>query len=187
VTASSFALDRAIHALRAGGVIAYPTEGVWGLGCHPFDAPAVRRLLHLKGRSETKGLILVAADVRQVEPWLERTPPQRLGEILASWPGPVTWIVPAPIGAPSWITGGHPGVAIRVSAHPPVQALCRAFGGALVSTSANPQGRPPARSALAVRRYFGTRLDYILNGELGGRRGPSQMREALSGRVLRTG
>jgi len=182
---SRLPLDLAVRALHAGGVIAYPTEGVWGLGCDPFDPQAVHRLLDLKGRSAAKGLILAAGDVAQVLPWLDALEPARREAVLATWPGPVTWVVPLPPGAPRWVSGQHEAVAIRVSAHPVVRSLCLAFGGTLVSTSANPQGRNPARSALAVRRYFGDRLDAILPGALGGLRGPTEIRDARSGRVLR--
>jgi len=180
-------LERAVRVLRAGGVIAYPTEGVWGLGCDPFNAGAVERILRLKGRSRSKGLILVAGDVAQVRPLLGRVPVAQRIELLGSWPGPVTWIVPVGDEMPRWITGKHDSVAIRVSDHLQLASLCRLFGGPIVSTSANLQGRPAARSALAVRRYFRGAIDYLLPGELGGRRGATAIREALSGRIVRPG
>lgn len=180
-------LERAVRVLRAGGVIAYPTEGVWGLGCDPFNAGAVARVLRLKGRSPGKGLILVAGDVAQVRPLLGRVPLAQRAELLGSWPGPVTWIVPVGDEMPRWITGKHDSVAIRVSNHLQLASLCLLFGGPIVSTSANLQGRPAARSALAVRRYFRGKIDYLLPGELGGRRGATAIREALSGRIVRPG
>ena len=166
-------------------MLAYPTEGVWGLGCDPDNASAVQRLLALKGRSAGKGLILIAASVDQVRSLLRGLSPLQLQPILASWPGPVTWLVPAPPGFPAWITGGKPTLAVRVSAHLGVVALCRAFGGPIVSTSANPSGRAAARTELAVRRYFRERLDGLLPGELGGLQGPSEIRDALTGRIIR--
>ncbi|MBK7168134.1 MAG: Sua5/YciO/YrdC/YwlC family protein [Pseudomonadales bacterium] len=180
-------LDRAVSVLRAGGVIACATEGVWGLACDPGNEAAVRRILVLKGREADKGLILVAGGLAQVESCLRHVPADRLAEIHDSWPGPVTWIVPHHGELPVWITGAHPGVAIRVSDHLQLRALCLGFGGAIVSTSANPQGMAPARSAQTVRRYFGDRIDYLLPGALGGRRKPSEIRDALSGRILRPG
>src|SRR5690606_23054211 len=116
-----------------------PTEAVWGLGCDPANEAAVRRLLAIKRRDPGKGLILVAADRGQLQPWVDFAglPRARLEAVLASWPGPHTWILPAGAAAPRWITGDHDGLAVRVSAHPQVVALCRAFGGPLVSTSAN--------------------------------------------------
>lgn len=177
-------LARAIAALRAGQVIAYPTEAVWGLGCDPFDEAAVRRLFALKGRSEAKGLILIAADVAQVEPWLQALTPAQREAAHATWPGPYTWVVPAPT-APRWLRGDHDSLAVRVSAHAGVQALCRAWGGPLVSTSANRSGEPPLASPDALYLAFDDGLGYILPGALGGDAKPSEIRDAISGAVLR--
>ncbi len=185
ITPSATQLARTVRVLRQGRVLAYPTEGVWGLGCDPSNQAAVRRLLDLKGRSASKGLILIAASVDQVRHLLRDLNPQQLQPILATWPGPVTWLVPAPPGFSSWITGGKPTLAVRVSAHTGVVALCTAFGGPIVSTSANPSGRAAALTELAVRRYFRERLDGLLPGELGGQRGPSEIRDALTGRIIR--
>ncbi len=184
-TPSAVQLVRAVRVLRQGLVLAYPTEGVWGLGCDPWNETAVQRLLDLKGRSASKGLILIAASVEQVRNLLRGLNPTQLQPIMASWPGPVTWLVPSPPGIPLWITGGKPSLAVRVSAHTGVAALCRAFGGPIVSTSANPSGRQAARTELAVRRYFRERLDGLLPGELGGLQGPSEIRDALTGRIIR--
>jgi len=168
-------------------VIAYPTEGVWGLGCDPFNRDAVMRILDLKRRSVSKGLILVAGSIEQIAPLLVHVPLRVRAQIEASWPGPNTWIVPLQDELPSWVTGRHRSVAVRVSDHLQLRELCLSFGAPIISTSANPQGCPAARSALEVRRYFRARLDYILPGPLGGRSGPSLIRDALSGRVLRPG
>jgi L-threonylcarbamoyladenylate synthase len=184
---NSWHIACAVRALRRGGVIAYPTEGVWGLGCDPHNQAAVRRLLALKGREPAKGLILVAAAIEQVQPLLDALPVARRVAVLQSWPGAVTWILPTTPGIPRWITGKHSGVAVRVSDHLQLAALCKGFGAPIVSTSANPQGRPAARNVLAVRRYFRARLDYILPGRLGGRTRPSEIRDASNGRILRPG
>ncbi len=178
-------LRMALRCLRGGGVLAYPTEGVWGLGCDPFDEAAVQRLLFLKGRDPRKGLILVAGDLGQVAPWLQRLDTGRREQIEATWPGPVTWVLPDPGLVPPLVRGDHDSIALRVTAHPQLARLCQLYGGPIVSTSANPAGRPAARSALRVRSYFGARLDYLLPGALGGARGPSSIRDARSGRVLR--
>lgn len=182
-----FQIRRAVRALDAGGVIAYPTEGVWGLGCDPFDAQAVARVCALKQRDPAKGLILIAAAIEQVAPLLADLSATELQTIGAGWPGPLTWLVPHDGRVPDWITGGSSEVAVRVSAHPIVSALCREFGGPVVSTSANPSGRPPARTALQVRCYFSDQLDYILPGALGGQRGPTPIRDLRSGHMLRGG
>ena len=182
-----FHLRCAARVLRAGGVIAYPTEGVWGLGCDPFDPLAVARLFNLKQRDPAKGVILVAASIEQLAPFLAGLSDAERGQLRASWPGPATWLVPHADSLPAWITGGSARVALRVSAHPLVAALSREFGGPLVSTSANPSGRRPALNALQVRHYFRDQLDYLLPGRLGGQRGPTPIRDLRSGRVLRAG
>jgi L-threonylcarbamoyladenylate synthase len=182
-----FHIRSAVRALQSGGVIAYPTEGVWGLGCDPFDAQAVARVCSLKQRDPAKGLILVAATIEQFAPFLVGLDDGELAAISATWPGPVTWLVPHHCSVPEWITGSKPEVALRVSAHPLVAELCRELGGPLVSTSANPSGRPAALSALQVRHYFSNQLDYILPGALGGQHGPTQIRDLRSGRILRQG
>lgn len=180
-------LRQAVQSLRQGGVIAYATEAVFGLGCDPDDEQAVRRLLAIKQRPLEKGLILIAADWAQLAPYVDagRLPPERLQAVLASWPGPFTWIMPVRLSTPRWLTGQFDSLAVRVSAHPQVQALCRAFGKPLVSTSANLSGQPPCRSDDEVRRQLTGRLDYVLPGRVGGRNNPSEIREALSGRLIR--
>nr|VFK52710.1 MAG: L-threonylcarbamoyladenylate synthase [Candidatus Kentron sp. TUN]VFK53296.1 MAG: L-threonylcarbamoyladenylate synthase [Candidatus Kentron sp. TUN]VFK60483.1 MAG: L-threonylcarbamoyladenylate synthase [Candidatus Kentron sp. TUN] len=180
-------LRRAASILRRGSVIAYPTESVFGLGCDPRNGDAVLRLLALKNRNISQGLILIASRFSQLQPFVELLGPERMRNIQASWPGPTTWIFPTHPATPDYLTGHHASLAIRVSADPSVVALCEHFDGALVSTSANLSGRPPARTALDVRRYFGKRLDYILPGSVGGRRLPSEIRDGFTGRVLRAG
>lgn len=182
---NTFHIARAVRALDDGGVIAYPTEAVWGLGCDPLDEAAVLRLLALKQRDWRKGMILVAADMVQLAPYLHGLDAQQQQTLRDSWPGPTTWLVPNNGMAPDWITGGRDTLAVRVSNHPLVTALCRAFGGPVVSTSANPAGNRPARSALTVRRYFLTQLDDILPGAVGGQRQPTQIRNLLTGETVR--
>ncbi|WP_445158484.1 L-threonylcarbamoyladenylate synthase [Halomonas sp. E14] len=178
-------LDAAVAALRAGGVIAYPTEGVWGLGCDPDNDEAVARLLRLKERDPAKGLILVAATIEQFAPWLEGLPPELHAPLVASWPGPNTWLVPDNGRTHALVRGAHDCVALRVSAHAGVAALCQAYGGPVVSTSANKASEPSAMSAAEVREIFGDELDAILAGELGGLDRPSTIRDLRTGQVLR--
>jgi L-threonylcarbamoyladenylate synthase len=184
---ADFRIRIAAQILRAGGVIAYPTEGVWGLGCDPDNREAVLRLLALKRRDPAKGLIQVAATVGQFAPYLRDLDEDAWRRLHSSWPGPATWLVPDKTIAPEWIRGRHHSVALRVSAHAQIAALCRAFGGPIVSTSANPSRRPAARSALQVRRYFPQQLDYVLCGKLGGQRGPTAIRDLRSDKILRAG
>ena len=175
----------AARVLRAGGVIAYPTEAVFGLGCAPHSREAVARIQAIKRRDPGKGLIIVAARIEQVQRFIDVSAIE-LDPVLATWPGPVTWILPARRAAPPWITGSHRTIAVRVSAHPVVRELCEAVGP-IVSTSANPSGRPPARSLARVRAYFRGGLDYVLPGQVGQSVAPSEIRDAVSGVILREG
>ncbi len=173
--------------LRAGGVIAYPTEAVWGLGCDPRNEAAVLRLLRIKQRPVEKGLIVVAAGLEAVRPWLDLAllPAGRMTEVAASWPGPHTWAIPSTPQAPRWVTGEHRSLAVRVSAHPVVAALCEAFGGPLVSTSANPAGQPPARARAELDPVLLAGIDGLVAGQTGGLERPTPIRAALDGAVLR--
>ena len=180
-------VDEAARIVLEGGVIAYPTEAVYGIGCLPWNEDALLRVLALKRRTPQKGLIVVASSIEQLEP-LARSPGGAIGdEMRARWPGPLTWIVQAQPSVPSLLTGGRPTIAVRVSAHPIVQRLCRRSGSALVSTSANLSGGAPARTALAVRRRLGSLVDYVLGGPLGDSPRPTEIRDAATGRVLRAG
>jgi L-threonylcarbamoyladenylate synthase len=180
-------IEAAATLLRRGGVIAYPTEGVWGLGCDPFDGNAVSRLLAIKQREVAKGLILVAADQAQFDGLLDwdAVPPERLADVRTGWPGPNTWIVPAGPRVPRWITGEHASVAVRVSAHPVVAALCSAFAGPIVSTSANPAGSPAPATRDGLDPALVAAVDGCVAGETGGRAGPSDIRDACTGALLR--
>lgn len=178
-------IAHAARLIRAGGVVAYPTEAVWGLGCDPDNPEAVGRLLALKRRPWHKGLILLGADQRQFAPLVARLDTGLQQRLTDSWPGPVTWLVPAADLVPNWITGHFSSVALRVTDHPVAAALSHAFGGPIVSTSANPAGMSPARDRLRLRRYFGRGLDDITPGQLGGGRQPSQIRDLLSGGIVR--
>jgi len=175
----------AARAIRAGGVVAHPTEGVWGLACNPFDRDAVERVLDLKRRPWEKGLIVIGADAVAFAPELAPLASDLAERIVAEWPGHVTWLVPN-VRFPRWITGRHATIAIRVPGHPQALRLCAAVGTPIVSTSANPAGRNPARNAIAVRRYFGNRVDIVLDGALGDRTGPSEIRHAATNTAVRS-
>lgn len=180
-------LRNAARIIRRGGVVAYPTEAVWGLGCDPADPAAVARILALKRRSTAKGLILIAASLEQLAPWVAPLGNAQRAALARRHHPPITWLVPAARLTPPWLTGRHPTLAVRITNHPIAAALCRSAGRALVSTSANPGGRPPARSALAVRHYFAAKLDGVVAGPVGGAAQPSEIRDLDSGRVIRRG
>jgi L-threonylcarbamoyladenylate synthase len=177
-------LKLASRSLRRGGVIAYPTEAVFGLGCLPLDYDAVSRILKLKRRAMSKGLIVVAADYRQLHSYVEFPDQDVFERILASWPGPVTWLIPAKKYTPVWLTGSHRTLAVRVSSHPLVRAIC-SIAGPLVSTSANPGGCLPAKTPARVRSYFRSEIDYILPGSPGPQQNPTEIRVASTGDVVR--
>jgi len=187
LTMKELDLQSVVPALQGGAVVAYPTEAVWGLGCDPSNEVAVMKLLALKQRPVEKGMILVAATPEQLDGWvrLDALAADRREAVLSSWPGANTWIVPAGERAPRWITGAHAGIAVRVSAHPLVQALCRAWGGPLVSTSANLAGHPPARSRAQLDPALLQYLDGLLDGATGGLEQPTRIRVAATGEVLR--
>lgn len=183
---SSWKLKAAARALHQGRLIAYPTEAVYGLGCDPWNPAAIQKLLNLKQRPVTKGLILIAAEFEQLLPFIRLPPASILERILSSWPGPVTWLLPVADNLPTWLCGEHSSIATRVTAHPLCADLCRAFGGALISTSANPAGQRPARSALKIRTYFPhTRQLHLIRGPLGNLQRPTPIFDALTGRCLR--
>ncbi|MCK5640385.1 MAG: threonylcarbamoyl-AMP synthase [Gammaproteobacteria bacterium] len=182
---SGWRLRSASHVLKNGGIVAYPTESVYGLGCDPDNSDAIARLLHLKQRSASKGLILVAAELAQLEPYLQVLDADMKQRLMDSWPGPVTWLIPAAKHVSAGLRGQHDTLAVRVSDHPVVQGLCRAFGGALVSTSANISNHPALRKPLAIQRVFGNSVDYILHSPLGGLSRPTEIRDAVSGKVVR--
>lgn len=175
----------AMHALQRGGVIAYPTEAVWGLGCDPLNEQAVDRVFELKQRPRSVGVLLIASSIDQLGDWITDVPEAAMQRAMATWPGPHTWVFPRSARVPAWISGGLPGIALRVTAHPVAAALCEAWGGPLVSTSANRHGLPPARSERELRSAFDDTLDAIVGGELGGLEQPTPIRDAISGAVMR--
>lgn len=183
---NSPSLDDAVKALRSGGVIAYPTEAVWGLGCDPFNEPAVRRLLQLKQRPQAKGMIMVASGVDMIRELFAPLGDEQWQLLAATWPGPNTWIIPVQSDrVPEWVRGEHQTQAFRVSAHPGVKALCEAFGGPIISTSANISSFPPALSSSEVEAQFGAAIDVIVPGELGGSDRPTIIRDIVTGDVIR--
>ena len=186
---SEWTLNLAAKKIAVGGVIAYPTEAVFGLGCDPFNPYAVDRLLRLKSRSAAKGLILIAADFSQIEAWCSHLDDLQKARLKKKNPLPVTWVIPDPLERmPPWIRGRFQSFAVRIVQHHPVaEALCRQVKGPIVSTSANLSGWRPARNTLQVRKQFGGGLDYIVSGSVGGKRSPSEIRDVISGRVLRAG
>lgn len=177
-------LHIAARHLTRGGVVAYPTEAVWGLGADPFNRHAVASILDLKKRPSSKGVILVAASAAQFDFILQHLSSAQRRTLAASWPGPRTWLVPHNGKVPEWICGRFDTVAIRVSAHPVVRALCQTVGCPIVSTSANPQGLAPARYGYRARQYFAGRVEYA-PGQVDLNAKPSEIRDLVSGQAIR--
>jgi len=177
----------AVERLQAGLVIAYPTEAVFGLGCDPANESAVRKLLLLKGRHESAGLVLIASDFSQLKPWIAEVKEALVKKAMQTWPGPVTWLFPRAEGVPDYVAGKHKTVAVRITAHEPSRKLCTAFGSALISTSANHTSAEPARSAEEVQSYFGSGIAGILAGDLGSGDKPSEIRDLVSSKIIRQG
>lgn len=170
--------------LLAGEIVICPTEAVYGLSCDPWNEDAVSRLLALKQRAESKGLILAAGGLYQVTSLVKQLDSSQKKQLMESWPGPVTWLIPAPADFPKWITGGSDRLALRVTAHPALAALCREAGKPLVTTSANPSGQPASKSLDEVCAWFPDLS--VVEGELGGRNNPTEIRDLLSGKIIRT-
>jgi L-threonylcarbamoyladenylate synthase len=178
-------LQAAARSIKSGGIVAYPTEAVFGLGCSPFNEGAVRRLLILKRRTARKGLVVIAAYLEQLIPLLEPLTPLDYSILSDTWPGPYTWLIPARNTAPSWLRGQHDTLAVRVTAHPLAAALCRICGHPLVSTSANISKRPPTSSVLAVRKLFRNSIDYLLPGSIGHLQRPTEIRDLRTNIIVR--
>ena len=184
--ASNFSIRHAAHIVRHGGIIAYPTDTIYGLGCDPLNAAAVLHLLALKRRGIGQGVILIASRWRQLRPFLLPMDRKIAKRVKKARRRPVTWLLPARPDVPAWLRGTHDTLAVRVTRHPVVTALCRTWDGPLVSTSANRHGRPPAKNPLQVYKAFDNRLDYVLHGPAGTGR-PSEIRDGRTGKVLRGG
>jgi L-threonylcarbamoyladenylate synthase len=163
-----------------GGIIAYPTEAVYGLGCDPLNPQAVMKLLQIKQRQIEKGLILIASDQAQLAPFILPPTPDIQARLDASWPGPVTWLLEPRDQVPIWLIGDHTHIAVRVSAHPLVRQICDVLGHALVSTSSNISQRAPARNALSTRRIFGDQIDMIIAGPTGSQQNPTEIRHSAT-------
>ncbi len=178
-------VEDAAAAVRAGGVVACPTEAVFGLSCDPTNAKAVARVLALKHRPADRGLILIAADFSQLERFCAPLDEARQREVRATWPGPHTWLFPASAACPPQVRGAHPTVAVRVTAHPIAAQLCRLSGTALVSTSATLRGPPPARTAPQVAAIFGNTRDAIIEGDTSGNKSVTPIKNANTGESVR--
>ncbi|ABZ74609.1 SUA5/yciO/yrdC domain [Shewanella halifaxensis HAW-EB4] len=175
--------------VEQGGVIAYPTEAVYGLGCDPDNDDAIERLLEIKLRPWQKGLILVAGDYQQLLPYIDESQlsAEQLAFVHSKWPGPFTFIMPVKPGLSNLLSGSFDSIAVRVTAHEGVKALCAAINKPIVSTSANLTGQDPALSGAAVKQQFEGIIAGLVIGDLGIQASPSTIIDAKSGQVIRKG
>jgi L-threonylcarbamoyladenylate synthase len=151
----------------------------------PSNNAALQALLALKKRDPTKGFIMVAASIDALLPWMEPVTPDMAGRILPTWPGPCTWVVPAKPGISPLLRGKHATLAVRVTTHPVMKALCEAFGGALVSTSAYREGEAPARTLADLEHAFGAQCPAVLLGVIGELSAPTPIYDGVTGLVIR--
>jgi L-threonylcarbamoyladenylate synthase len=170
--------------LKNGGVIAYPTESCYGLGCDPRNGRAVQRLLRLKQRPQSKGLLLVADRFERLAPFVAALDTQEHASLKQWWPGPFTLLLPASRKTPRWLRGAHDSIGVRVTAHPEAASLCRRLGMALVSSSANRSGLRPLKTYADCTRAFG-RDALVLRGKIGKRKSPSTIIDFKNGRLIR--
>ncbi len=175
----------AVTALQRGEVIAYPTEAVFGLGCDPDNPDAINRVLEIKQRPPDKGLIIVAAEVAQLKPYIADLDASIMQRAVATWPGPVTWLIPVAKNIQPLLRGNHTTIAVRVSAHPVVRELCNVYGKPVVSTSANLSGQPPTRSVEEVMQQLGEHLSVVVAGEVDMNANVSEIRDLLTNNVIR--
>jgi L-threonylcarbamoyladenylate synthase len=157
------ALSLAASALRSGGVVAYPTETLYGLGVDPFREEALERLYALKGRPADMPVSVLVRDTAMLEQVACALPEAARRLIRAFLPGPLTLVLRARPGLPARLTSGTEKVGVRISAHPLMKHLFSAYPAPVTTTSANPTGRPDARDAREVLRYFPEGLDCILD------------------------
>lgn len=158
------AVAKAVELLESGGVVAFPTDTLYGLGADAFDLRAVSRVCSIKGRSQHMGMPLLLSKVDDVErvavdvPGIARTLMERF------WPGPLTLILNRSSEVPREVTGGRDSVAVRMPDHPVPLALVNGLGRPITGTSANPTGGPDPITAENVRRLLGSRVDYVVDG-----------------------
>jgi len=171
--------------LGRGGLIAYPTESCYGLGCDPDNRKAVQRILKLKRRPQNKGLILIASSYRQVARYLQPLTTEQQRRLKQAGAQAITYLMPVKPSCPRWLRGAHDTLAVRLTAHPLAQELCRSVNCALVSTSANRSGKRPAKTYAECLRLFGKKV-WVLPGRVGRRRKPSRILAWADGRIVRS-
>ncbi len=164
VRATQTEIEEAVEALRAGDLVAFPTETVYGLGANAADPAAVAKIFELKGRPADHPVIVHLDNPRYLHRWVSSVPP--IAEALAArfWPGPLTLILPVAGDVNPLVTGGQDSIGIRIPSHPIAQQLLTAFGGGIAAPSANRYGRLSPTKPEHVREEFGSALRVVLDG-----------------------
>lgn len=180
-------MTSAVEAYSQGGIIAYPTEAVFGLGCDPDNLLAIEKLLRIKSRSPEKGLILLAANYSQLLPYIDdsKIPQDKRFSILSRWPNGITQLLPKSSNTHQLLTGKFPTIAVRLTSQPDVVALCNKVNKPIVSTSANLSGEQPARTWQEVEETLSVEIDFIIKGNTLGYTQPSRIIDALTGETIR--
>ncbi len=184
---SSVIVD-AVEVFHQGGILAYPTEAVFGLGCDPDNKDAVEKLLALKRRPIEKGLILLAGNYSQLLPYIDDSAigQDKHDSVLSRWPGPVTQVLPAKKSISPLLCGAFNSIAVRVTNHPDIVDFCNITGKPIVSTSANITGKPAAKSWQEVQAQFRHDDIFILAGKTLGMTSPSTIIDGLTTEVIRS-
>tara|TARA_R110002110_G_scaffold65206_5_gene180088 strand:+ start:33441 stop:34064 length:624 start_codon:yes stop_codon:yes gene_type:complete len=188
-TTKRLSIEGGVEAIRHGRVIVYPTESVYGFGCDPLQPEAIQKIVTLKQREPRKGFILIVSNFSQLEPYIdwEKVPREKWQTVEASWPGPVTWVLPAQSHINRLLLGPERTIAIRMSAHPVAQSLCEHMKGAIVSTSANFSAQAPLMQSIDILTHFSSDIAGVVAGDLGGDDKPSWVIDFASYKVLRIG
>ena len=181
--ASDFSIRHAAHVINSGGIIAYPTDTIYGLGCDPYDADAVARLSDIKSRSALKQFILLAGHIEQIKAFVDLTEDQQ--QKITQNKEATSWVIKANKHTPAWLLNKDKTVTIRLSKHSDVKKLCHILGHAIISTSANLSGQRPARNALELHQRFHSSIDKIMasNEKLTAR--PSKVIRLCDNHILR--
>jgi L-threonylcarbamoyladenylate synthase len=158
--ASDFSIRHAAHIIKSGGIIAYPTDTIYGLGCDPYNICAIEKINIIKQRPLNKKFILLAGHFNQIKPLIKMDKNQE--KIILRATQPTSWVVNAGPHAPKWLIDNNGTLTIRVSQNNIVQRLCHILGHAIISTSANPSGKTPAKNSLELHKYFHHTVDKIL-------------------------
>ena len=174
----------AVEYIKKGEIIAYPTEAVYGIGCDPWNQKSVEKIYKIKKRVSNKPFILVASDINHLNNLINIG--SLTDDVLSSWPGHVTWLIPALSEAPQWLIDGSTGlIAIRISNHKIIKQICSIFGKPIISTSANMSSEKPFISKEDMTKNFSSSVPLLVEGEIGSYPNTSIIKNMLTGEKIR--